>query len=279
MVTNWARYVATSPLLRDHGLVCLGAGEQSEARTGFSGRRIESHALVFVSEGAGAYQDHRHGRIEFTSPAVIRVPPGRVHGYGPGPDGWTEHWLLLEGVTVPALVELGAFETARPVTRLARTPAEVPALFAGLRELLDSPRRSARLEASAICLRLVALAVDVEIGPDGAERTAARVLAALRETAADRVDVAERARRLGLSPAALRAVVQQAAGQSPHEFIVTTRIERAQALLAGTALPVHVIGAAVGYDDPAFFSRLFARKAGAPPTEFRAAHARQSPGS
>lgn len=276
MVTNWARYAAPTPLLRDHGLACLGAGEQGEARTGFSGRRLESHALVFVSEGAGEYRDHRHGRLEVAGPSVIRVPPGRVHGYGPGRDGWTEHWLLVEGATVHALAELGAFDTAHPVARLARLPVEVAALFAELREVLDSPRRAARIEASAICLRLIALAADAEVRQDGAERTAAHVIAGLRETAADRVDVAERARRLGLSPSALRAIVQQATGRSPHEFVVTTRIERAQEMLAGTELPVHVIGASVGYDDPAFFSRLFARKAGTSPTGFRAGHARRT---
>lgn len=278
MVTSWARYAAPTPLLRDHGLDCLGAGEQSDARTGFSGRRLDSHALVFVSSGDGEYHDHRVGRVAVRGPAVIRVPPGRMHGYGPARDGWTEHWLLFDGVTVRALVELGAFDARRPVAPLRRMPERVPELFAELNAVLESPRGSARATASALCLQLIGLAADAEIQEEGADRAADRVVAALRETAADHLDVAERARRLGLSPGRLRALVQEATGRSPHEFIVTTRIERAQFLLASTELPVNAIGAAVGYDDPAFFSRLFARKAGAPPTEFRAQHARRPSG-
>ncbi|WP_344250115.1 AraC family transcriptional regulator [Isoptericola hypogeus] len=277
MVSSWAQYAAPTPLLRDHGLVCLGAGEQSDARTGFSNRRLDSHALVFVSSGAGEYHDRRVGRRTVSSPAVIRVPPGRLHGYGPAPDGWTEHWLLFDGVTVRALLDLGAFDTRRPVAQLRQMPAEVPEFFAELRGVLESARRSARVTASALCLRLIALAAEVEIHDEDADRVADRVIAALREHAADRIEIAERARRLGLSPATLRAVVHEATGRSPHEFIVTTRIERAQDLLVRTELPVGAIGAAVGYDDPAFFSRLFARKAGVPPTEFRAQHTRRPP--
>lgn len=275
MEANWERYAAPSPLLRDHGLACLGAGEQTSVGTGFSGRRLESHALVFVSEGAGEYHDRRIGRLAVAGPAVIRVPAGRVHGYGPGRGGWTEHWLLFEGATAHALPELGAFDARRPVARLRRLPRELPALFAELRETFDSPRPSARVAASALCLRLISAAADAAAADAAAEGTADRVVAALREGAAERLDVAERARRLGLSPSRLRAIVHEATGRSPHDFVVTTRVERAQALLAGTALPVHVIGAAVGYDDPAFFTRLFTRKAGVPPTEFRARHARQ----
>jgi len=275
MVTNWALYAAATPLLRDHGLVCLGAGEQSEARTGFAGRRLDSHALVFVSSGGGEYHDRRVGRVVVTGPSVIRVPPERVHGYGPGPEGWTEHWLLFDGATVRALVELGVLDPARPVVRLRGLPAEVPSLFAELRAVLDSPRRSARVAASALCLRLIALAADAEVPDEGTDRAVDRVIAALREGAAERMDVSERARRLGLSPSKLRAMVQEGTGRSPHEFIVTTRIERAQSMLASTELPVNAIGASVGYDDPAFFSRLFARKTGVPPTAFRDQHARR----
>lgn len=275
VVTSWARYAAPSPLLRDHGLACLGAGEQSEVRSGFSDRRLDSHALVFISEGTGRYQDQAHGTLTVTGPSVITVPPGRLHGYGPGDDGWTEHWLLLDGVMVRALAELGTLDIRRPVVPLRAVPAELSPLFAELRAALDSPRRSARVHASALCLRLIALSADAVIPTDSAERVAERIVAALRENAAERLDVAQRARSLGISPARLRSVVQASTGHSVHEFIITTRIERAQALLADTALPVHTIGAAVGYDDPAFFTRLFARRTGVAPTVFRGQHARR----
>jgi YesN/AraC family two-component response regulator len=47
------------------------------------------------------------------------------------------------------------------------------------------------------------------------------------------------------------------------------RITKAQGLLAETTLDVGRIAALVGYDDPAYFSRVFTRRAGVAPTVFR----------
>src|SRR5687768_2809358 len=118
MTSNWSRYAAPAPLLRDHGLLCLGAGEQADERTGFMDRVLDCHALVVISDGSGWYEDRARGRIPVTGPSIITVPPGRLHGYGPGEDGWTEHWLLLDGVTLRALVELEILDARLPVTAL-----------------------------------------------------------------------------------------------------------------------------------------------------------------
>jgi AraC family transcriptional regulator len=60
-------------------------------------------------------------------------------------------------------------------------------------------------------------------------------------------------------------------GQTPYQYLLRQRIEKARALLAGTALGVAHIGATVGFPDPAHFSRAFARHVGLSPQRYRAA--------
>jgi AraC-like DNA-binding protein len=67
----------------------------------------------------------------------------------------------------------------------------------------------------------------------------------------------------------LRAAVRNAAGTTPQEVILTTRMNQAKALLAESELPVAVIAREVGYEDPAYFSRLFSTRVGQPPRMFR----------
>ncbi|WP_435749276.1 helix-turn-helix domain-containing protein [Microbacterium sp. PMB16] len=272
--SNWAAYATAHPLLRDHGLVCRGAGEQSNAMTGFRGRRLESHALVFVSRGSGTFVDQDGSEHAIVAPALISVQAGRIHGYGPSAAGWTEHWLLFDGALVHALADLGILRRGGAVIAVRGMPGELAALFGELREALGSTARHARFRASAICQRLLAFAAAEAFVADDDAEPADRVVAALRERAAEDLSLAERAEDLRLTVPELRSIVRAATGRAPHDFVVTTRIERAASLLAETALSVQEISTSVGYADPAFFSRIFARKTGVPPTAFRAQHAR-----
>lgn len=86
---------------------------------------------------------------------------------------------------------------------------------------------------------------------------------------ANNLSVAERAARVSLSPAALREQVRAATGLTVHELILRTRLSRAQQLLTQSALSIGEIARLVGYEDPAYFSRLFQRRTGLSPLRFR----------
>ena len=60
-----------------------------------------------------------------------------------------------------------------------------------------------------------------------------------------------------------------ATGLPPHRWLLARRIERARDLLSNSDLPVAEIAAAVGYDDPSYFARLFKRRTGVTPQAWR----------
>jgi transcriptional regulator GlxA family with amidase domain len=64
-------------------------------------------------------------------------------------------------------------------------------------------------------------------------------------------------------------LVRTGAQQRPRDYLLTIRLNRAKDLLAATDLPVASVARRVGYEDPAYFTRLFTRRAGLPPREFR----------
>jgi len=61
----------------------------------------------------------------------------------------------------------------------------------------------------------------------------------------------------------------KATGMSPLEYIHALRLEEAKQLLETTDLPVEAIANEVGYEDTSFFGRLFRRKAGISPLQYR----------
>jgi AraC-like DNA-binding protein len=263
-VENWQRFGVADELLAANGLSCLGAGSHTGVGA-VRGRRLESYALVVVAAGSGWYEDRHVGRVELVAPAVIRLFPGRLHGYGSDRAGWSERWILFDGALARAMEETGLLDRRTPAVPLPALPTGIEQRFAELRGALEGDAATARLAAAAQCQ----LVVSACAGEDPRRSAAERTVDALRRDAALPLSVADRARRLGLSGDALRERARLAAGSSPHEVVVAARIERAASLLAGTALPVQEVARRVGYEDPAYFSRLFTRRTGTTPSRFR----------
>lgn len=259
---DWAHYRTPDPALRDSGLVCLGAGEQSGLLPSFYRRSLDSHALVIVSKGSGKVwgADGPRSAKPVVAPSYFWLPPNLLHGYGPDIHGWQEHWILYSGVTAGVPRALGLIaEPLTPVPCLAEPWLHFPAL----REALTIAGPAGSLAASGtVMLLLAALATQIE-------DEASIELRYLRENFAEPAVVEVAVRELSVSAYRLRQRVFAATGLSPMQYVVGLRVERAQSLLAETDWIVARIAAAVGYADAAYFSRLFASRTGQPPSRFR----------
>ena len=58
-------------------------------------------------------------------------------------------------------------------------------------------------------------------------------------------------------------------GISPMQYITSVRLNRARVLLESTDYSIQEIGSMVGYDNPLYFSRVFRRQVGEPPSHYR----------
>jgi AraC-like DNA-binding protein len=75
-----------------------------------------------------------------------------------------------------------------------------------------------------------------------------------------------------LSPAHFSREFRRAFGESPHQYLLTRRLERAAALLRTTDRSVADICFSVGLSSVGSFTSSFTRTYGVSPTAYRAAH-------
>ncbi|MFF6775025.1 helix-turn-helix domain-containing protein [Streptomyces sp. NPDC012637] len=275
MYHTWMRYFTPSPVHHRLGLVCLGVGLQHGALPTVGPRTLDHHVAVVVSSGSGWYRGPDGRRTTVTAPALIWLTPGAPHHYSADPGtGWDESFVDFTGPATATYTELGYIEPDRPVVPLADA--------APARAAIGRIARAARpgnplLEvetAAAVHELLVALRrARADTNADGDP-----VLSALARDAFSRMSVAEHAARHGMTAAELRTAVRRAAGCSPKDYLLTVRLGRAKELLAATDLPVAAVARRVGYDDPAYFSRLFTRRVGTAPIRFREQQGRTVPG-
>ncbi len=140
-----------------------------------------------------------------------------------------------------------------------------PVDLESLRETLRRVR--IRLESSAE-------RVESDFALDGARAGEADMVKAvglyLQESYRQPYSLERLASAFGCKPAYLLRLYRRATGSTPTQDLIRLRIEKAKRLLLGhPQLEVKQVAAAVGYDDPLYFSRLFKRETGLNPTAFK----------
>ena len=86
---------------------------------------------------------------------------------------------------------------------------------------------------------------------------------------ASEITIEQLAQMENLSQSRYRAAFRKATGLSPSEYLIGLRIRNACTMLEQTDLSVQEVASASGYGDPFYFSRIFRKNMGLPPTEYR----------
>lgn len=107
--------------------------------------------------------------------------------------------------------------------------------------------------------------------PDAARRLVARYTALMEREFRTGAGVSDFAAALGVTPTHLSRCCRLACGRPAIALLQDRRIFEARRLLVETDLPVGRIGASLGFNSPAYFTRAFQNLTGKSPTAFRKA--------
>ncbi|MDZ4376386.1 MAG: helix-turn-helix domain-containing protein [Phenylobacterium sp.] len=240
------------------------------------------HVFHIVRGGGEMRADERV--IAFRAPCLLLVPSTLVHGFAY--ESETAGSVLT--ISDEYLRELTAREggLARVFARAACLPAEDDALFQALlsrlaRELSwTAIGHDAAVEAllTTFLIEILRLAHHEAGGlSGGAPGAHAALVARFRERVEARyrsgegVDVYAQA--LNVTPKRLRAACLDVAGAAPLQLIQERLALEAKRTLLYSNMTVAEVAYHLGFEDPAYFSRFFARVAGRSPRAYRAAGA------
>lgn len=105
--------------------------------------------------------------------------------------------------------------------------------------------------------------------PTSAEEVARRFLVVLADESTGSATVRAYAARLGVSASCLTESVKRVTGRTPGQLIREDRVLEAKRLLVDGRSTIRQVARAVGFVDPAYFSRFFRRETGLSPGDYR----------
>lgn len=190
-------------------------------------------------------------------------------------------WRTLFFVFVPrpsTLLLLGQLPEIRPGIMklpLAASPVRKRARAA----LLDAhcvlrsswPNRF-ELAANALERALLWCQAELERARTAVEPRVQKVIAHLRRNLDGPVYLEELAKVCALSVPRLEALFKKHVGVSPMTFLENERLERAREILSSSRYSVKETASLVGYDDPFYFAKRFAKRFQASPRQYRLSH-------
>lgn len=237
-------------------------------------RHARLHQLLVLTSGGGE-ADLDGNRHRLTPPCLINVPRGVVHGFrfGHGTGGWviTLTSDLLDQNLAPG--------------EGIRAPLDLPAVLPlpeGLQDLAERLFHEYRAKAfgraqmlRGLALSLTALAARAAAaGQEAGVQSRSGTLFARFEALVERDfrlrrPLAQYAEELAVSATHLNRIAHQATGQPASALVGARVLREARRLLIYTDMTAAQIAYELGFNDPAHFSRVFAKGTGMPPRKFR----------
>ncbi|MEM1447770.1 MAG: AraC family transcriptional regulator [Planctomycetota bacterium] len=110
---------------------------------------------------------------------------------------------------------------------------------------------------------------EAEAGAGLTARHVQKIVDHLAAHFASEVSVDDLARLVSLSKDHFARLFREAVGETPHQFVLSYRVERAKELLVDEGVGLAQVAIRCGFSDQSHFSRVFKRKTGTTPSAFR----------
>ncbi|HYG19227.1 MAG TPA: AraC family transcriptional regulator [Ohtaekwangia sp.] len=284
---NYHRYLSTTPQEKAWGFYVTTAGyskvsprqtypqkqgHPNHAFTWNKGRILDGYYVVYISKGRGTFESAFTDQTTLEAGTCFCLFPGVWHRYKPDAQcGWEEYWIGFKGTYPDRLMRQGFFSPDKPFVQTG-LHEPLSALFQKVLDEIRGSNAGYHQVISGIALQILGLLHAARLGKHNPENEADSIIAKARfilRESPESARMEDITRELGIGYSKFRKLFKEVTGQSPHQYRLSLKLERAKELLNMTSLSVSEIAYETGFNSVFYFSRLFKKKNRVSPASFR----------
>ena len=238
----------------------------------------EEFIILYCIEGEGDIEIETED-FKLEQDTFIIIPPNvQHHYYSSITKPWTIYWAHFKGEKAETLYN--RYYTDGPyLTKVYRGREKFQQKFRRIIAVMEIDFQSATLDFSNIMLfDLVSMMMLGErFTPSrGQEDTITKSIDFMSENISTNLKVAELAEEQNLSVSRYSKLFKEKTGYSAIQYFLKLKIEKACQELYFTDISVKEVSLKFGFDDPYYFSRVFKKIMGMPPSKYRYLYKKKS---
>ncbi len=237
------------------------------------GRILNDYYIVFISKGEGIFESALSPAADAVAGTCFFLYPGVWHRYKPDhKSGWEEYWVGFNGYYIEQLMTNSFFDRQSPFVYLGLNK-DILVLFRNLIEMVQASLTGYPQQIAGITMQILGLINNVALHRDYNNDPVGKLIAKakfiIQESFENTIDMQQLAKELSMSYSSFRKAFKQITGESPNQYHLSLRLNRARDLLTSTVLKINEIAEHTGFDSVFYFSKMFKKKNGVSPKSYR----------
>ena len=253
-------------------LSIFNCGLQSCERDYTWGPGVRDHYLIhYVVGGKGTYTVN-NTVFELQAGDVFLAKPSQLITYSADQDDpWEYYWVGFNGACANKLVLQLPFRDNQPVHHCVNTERVKEALLNIFLSRGPDPRNEALMVGYLYLFIAELMQEALALEPRTSNSSSQYVINAIKYIQfnySHDISIDDIAKAVGVSRSHLYRVFMSNVGQSPIDYLTSYRISEACFLLKNSQLSIAEIAVSVGFFDQFYFSRVFKKAKGVPPSKY-----------
>ncbi|OQY35327.1 MAG: hypothetical protein B6241_02220 [Spirochaetaceae bacterium 4572_59] len=287
---NFSKYLTYSEEDLKWKLVCTNAGS-TKIQSGIvyppnmnnhpqvyrsvaTGRTLREYSLIYITKGRGKF--YSQGQEYTVIPGTIIILfPGIKHAYQPDIEtGWDEYWVGFKGEYIDSLSDEGIIKSLKPIYYIGLHNI-ILSHFQSIFDRINKQKPCYQMRTATNIMMLLADIISYDRNIEQSNHIddlVEKIKFLFEQNIYRSLELEEIAEQLRLSSSYLCEVFKSYTGMTPYQYFLHLKVNKAKEFLEIGELSIKEIAYKLAFEDQYYFSRLFKKKTGVPPSKWTIYH-------